>query len=214
MSARRNFERACAGALAVVARVLAGTEVRGASAALSAQQCIFFANHASHLDFVVLWSALPSSVRERTRPIAASDYWQSSRLRRFLAERVFRAVLVERQGACGSSAAANAAAMRQALAEGSSLILFPEGTSSADTTVGEFRSGLYYLARQWPGVQMVPVRLENMGRILPRDDVFPVPLIGRLTFGRAIQVWEDESKPHFLERARNAVVQMETTRCA
>jgi len=55
-----------------------------------------FANHTSHLDFVVLWSALPSEIRAYTRPIAAKDYWSETPLRHYLVENVFNAVLVER----------------------------------------------------------------------------------------------------------------------
>ena len=82
--------------LAAVARFITGVQVLWAGCEPSVRQRIYFANHTSHLDFVVLWSALPSEIRARTRPIAARDYWEETPLRRYLAAKVFKAVLVDR----------------------------------------------------------------------------------------------------------------------
>ena len=82
--------------LAAVARFISGVQVQWAGCEPSVRQRIYFANHTSHLDFVVLWSALPPEIRARTRPIAAKDYWEETPLRRYLAANVFKAVLVER----------------------------------------------------------------------------------------------------------------------
>ena len=82
--------------LAAVARFISGVQVQWAGCEPGVRQRIYFANHTSHLDFVVLWSALPSEIRARTRPIAAKDYWEETPLRRYLAANVFKAVLVER----------------------------------------------------------------------------------------------------------------------
>jgi 1-acyl-sn-glycerol-3-phosphate acyltransferase len=76
---------------------LTGATARWINCAPEARQRVYFANHTSHLDFVVLWSVLPRHLRAQTRPVAAKDYWQSG-LRRALAINVFNAVLVERSG--------------------------------------------------------------------------------------------------------------------
>src|SRR6266404_2125706 len=65
---------------------------------------IYFANHTSHLDFVLLWSALPAQLRRRTRPVAAGDYWKEGALRRYFSGQVFRSVLVDRVCSCRSAA--------------------------------------------------------------------------------------------------------------
>src|SRR5687767_15791261 len=65
--------------------------------ALPKSACIFFANHSSHLDFALIWAALPEEQRRRTRPVAGRDYWEKTPARRWLACRCFRAVLIERQ---------------------------------------------------------------------------------------------------------------------
>ena len=37
---------------------------------------VYFANHASHGDFVLIWTVLPAALRQRTRPVAGADYWR------------------------------------------------------------------------------------------------------------------------------------------
>jgi 1-acyl-sn-glycerol-3-phosphate acyltransferase len=199
--------------LAAVARGITGVQVQWAGCEPSERQRIYFANHTSHLDFVVLWSALPSEIRARTRPIAAKDYWEETSVRRYLAENVFKALLVER-GAMAKAKTPDEAKfigrsliedMAAALGTRHSLILFPEGTRGSGEKVGEFRAGLYHLAQRRPDVELVPAYLENMNRILPKGEFLPVPMLSLLTFGKPMQVEPGEEKEAFLERAREAV---------
>jgi 1-acyl-sn-glycerol-3-phosphate acyltransferase len=203
--------------IAAFARGLSGVQICWQGCVPEPRQRIYFANHTSHLDFVVLWSALPVELRARTRPVAAKDYWQAG-FRSFLARRVFRAVLVERGAAARSardehsddehSHAKGFAVIEQlteAIGQRDSLIFFPEGTRGTGETVGEFKSGLYHLAKRRPDVELIPAYLENLNRILPKGEIFPVPLVSILTFGAPIRVEEGEHKHDFLERARNSV---------
>ena len=176
---------------------------------------MYFANHTSHLDFVVLWSALPAAARARARPVAARDYWERGAVRRFLANRVFRAVLVDRPsrtagegGEDGRVAAArqSIAALAAAMGEGDSLIVFPEGTRGSGDEVAPFKSGLFHLCQARPGLQATPVYLDNMNRILPRGEALPVPMLSRVVFGSPLAPEPGESKQAFLERARAAVL--------
>jgi 1-acyl-sn-glycerol-3-phosphate acyltransferase len=211
-----------ANVIASVARGITGVQVRWQGCAPEVTQRIYFANHTSHLDFVVLWSALPNAVRARTRPVAAKDYWESG-VRAYLAQKVFRAVLIPRGRAAqdgathsesdtraeaGDAKAAAAQVIDQlaaAMGETDSLIFFPEGTRGTGETIAPFRSGLYYLAKKLPEVELVPVFLENLSRILPKGEVLPVPLMGVLTFGEPMRLGDGETKPEFLERACAAV---------
>jgi len=199
--------------LAAIARGITGVQVQWAGCEPSQRQRIYFANHSSHLDFVVLWSALPAEIRARTRPIAAKDYWEQSALRRYLAAKVFHAVLLER-GAVAKAQHPEEAhfvgrhlmdQMADALGNENSLILFPEGTRGTGEKIAPFRSGLYHLALRRPDVQLVPAYLENLNRILPKGEFVPVPMLSLLTFGKPLQVEPDEQKDLFLERAREAV---------
>jgi 1-acyl-sn-glycerol-3-phosphate acyltransferase len=202
--------------LAAVARGISGVQVQWAGCEPDERQRIYFANHSSHLDFVVLWSALPSEIRARTRPIAARDYWEQTPLRLYLAKNVFRAVLLER-GSVNKVPNPEEAhfvgrhlmeQMADALGTENSLILFPEGTRGNGEKIGPFRSGLYHLAQRRPNVQLVPAYLENLNRILPKGEFLPVPMLSLLTFGKAIQVEPHEQKDTFLERAREAVASL------
>jgi len=198
--------------LAPAVRLLTGVQVRWLGCAPENRQRIYFANHSSHLDFVVLWSALPANVRANTRPVAARDYWQSG-FRSFLAQRVFRAVLVDRgvgsQGASAEHARKKRFEVIEQLAlslgESESLIFFPEGTRGSGDTVAEFKSGLYHLAKRRPDVELVPAYLENLNRILPKGEFLVVPLLSMLTFGAPLRVEEGESKTQFLHRSREAL---------
>lgn len=209
MSARVHRIHPMASVIASLARGITGVQVRWQGCLPEAKQRIYFANHSSHLDFVVLWSALPGVVRARTRPVAAKDYWESG-VRSYLARRVFRAVLVPRRRANAAGdphveAAKVIDQLAEAMGTTDSLIFFPEGTRGTGEAIAPFRSGLYYLAKQRPDVELVPVYLENLSRILPKGEVFPVPLAGLLTFGEPMQLGAAEGKAEFLERACAAV---------
>jgi 1-acyl-sn-glycerol-3-phosphate acyltransferase len=195
--------------IAACARALAGPSVRWVNVRPSSRQRVYFANHTSHLDFVVLWSVLPWKVRSMTRPVAANDYWNSG-LRRRIAVGAFHAVLVERGGKTleGDRATAARNTLEQlllALEEGSSLIVFPEGTRGNGLEVGPFKSGIYYLWAQRPDVQFVPVHLSNLNRILPKGEFLPVPVISRVVFGPGLKLETNETKESFLRKAHEAV---------
>jgi 1-acyl-sn-glycerol-3-phosphate acyltransferase len=202
--------------LAAVARGISGVQVQWAGCEPDERQRIYFANHTSHLDFVVLWSALPSEIRVHVRPIAAKDYWEETPLRRYLAQNVFHAVLLDRGSAAKAKNPDEAHfvgrhlidAMVDALGTENSLILFPEGTRGSGEKMGPFRSGLYHLAIRRPDAELVPAYLDNLNRILPKGEVLPVPMLSLLTFGKPMQVEPGEDRDAFLERAREAVASL------
>jgi 1-acyl-sn-glycerol-3-phosphate acyltransferase len=201
-----------ASVLAAVAKVLAGSSVRWRGTVPSDGQRVYIANHSSHFDFIVLWSYLPSRLRRLTRPVAARDYWERGALRRFLAAKVFNAVLIDRVAAPGTAAGQLGRQavdqMAEALDGRHSLILFPEGTRGAGDDIAPFRSGLYHLCRNRPGVEVIPVYLENLNRILPKGHLLPVPMLSRITFGAPMRLQPNEEKDAFLERARQAVLEL------
>jgi 1-acyl-sn-glycerol-3-phosphate acyltransferase len=211
-----NHIHPIASLLAAVARGISGVQVQWAGCEPDERQRIYFANHSSHLDFVVLWSALPSEIRAKTRPIAAKDYWEATPLRRFLSESVFHAVFLDRGAPTKPKDAEEhhfagrhvIEVMAEALGMENSLILFPEGTRGTGEKVGPFRSGLYHLATRRPDVELVPAYLENLNRILPKGEYVPVPMLSLLTFGEPLHMEPGEAKDGFLERAREAVASL------
>jgi len=195
-----------AGLLASVARLVSGAAVFYLDKPPDERQRVYFANHTSHLDFVVLWSALPANLRPLVRPVAARDYWDKGALRRYFSEKVFRAILIDRSGS-GSVADARGTIDRLAaeMENRYSIIVFPEGTRGSGEEIAPFKSGLYHLCRQKPELELVPVYLDNMNRILPKGELLPVPMLSRVIFGRPMALEPGEPKPAFLERARAAI---------
>ena len=174
--------------------------------ALPSTPSIYFANHSSHLDFTTIWAALPKAARDRVRPVAGRDYWEKTPRRRRIACDFFNAVLIERQRVTVASNPLEP--MLAALDAGASLIVFPEGTRSPDGKIHEFKSGLHHLARARPDVVLVPIYLQDLNRILPKGDFLPVPLLGSLSLGSPIKLEAAESKLAFLQRARQAVLDL------
>lgn len=164
---------------------------------------VYFANHTSNLDFVVLWSALPSAHRAKTRAAAAHDYWTAGPLQRWLAARVFNVVLIERKHVTRANNPVDQ--LSAVLSGGGSIIIFPEGGRFPGPDLGPFKSGLYHLAQRHPEAEFVPVFIENLNRVLPKGEVLAIPLICTVTFGEPLRLGPDEARDVFLQRAREAV---------
>ena len=169
-------------------------------------QRIYFANHTSHLDALVIWIALPPAVREKTRIVAAQDYWDAGPIRRYISKSLLKAILIERENVSFKNTPVQV--MINEMQNEYSLILFPEGGRSQDSTLGEFKSGLYYLCKRRPDLELIPIYLNNLNSILPRGKALPVPMLSRVIFGPPMWLEMDERKESFLRRARNAVLKL------
>jgi 1-acyl-sn-glycerol-3-phosphate acyltransferase len=166
---------------------------------------VYFANHNSHGDFVLIWTVLPPALRRVTRPVASADYWTVSTMRRFIGERVFRAVLIDRDPKTRKGDPIEM--MTDALDENASLILFPEGTrNTSDDRLLPFKSGLFHLASARPQVEFVPVWIENLNRVMPKGEFVPIPILCTVTFGSPLRASDGEDKAAFLDRARMALL--------
>jgi 1-acyl-sn-glycerol-3-phosphate acyltransferase len=188
--------------LSVLAKLLAGSSVRWVDCQPDTCQRVYFANHTSHLDALVLWSSLPRNLRSLTRAVAAKDYWDKSAFRRYIAGSV-NALLIDRENIKVHRSPVEL--MIQAIGDTHSLIVFPEGGRNATDAMGEFKSGLYYLGKKRPDLELVPVYIDNLNRVLPRGEFLPVPLLSCITIGPPMWLESGESKTEFLKRAREAV---------
>jgi 1-acyl-sn-glycerol-3-phosphate acyltransferase len=205
------IEAACATAIAALARIITGVRGEWRGCAPDPRCRIYFANHRSHADFVLIWTALPAPLRRLTRPVAGADYWLKSPLRKFIGQRVFRAVLIDRNPVTRDPDPI--AIMAAALDQKSSLILFPEGTrNTSEEPLLPFRSGLYHLAVARPDVELVPMWIENLNRVMPKGEVVPIPLLCTVTIGAPIMIGAGEDKKAFLDRSRNSLLALATHR--
>lgn len=174
-------------------------------------QYVFYANHTSHLDFVVLWSALPPALRARTRPVAGRDYWDRGPVRRYLAREVFNAILIERPvpgEVAGSRARGQIELIAAEMGDRFSVIVFPEGTRGSGEGILPFKSGMFHLCRLRPELVPMPVYLDNFSRVLPKGELVPVPMLSRAVFGAPVPLASGETKEQFLGRARQALVEL------
>ena len=188
--------------LALIAKILSGASVRWIDCQPDTCQRIYFANHTSHLDALIIWASLPSTLRYVTRPVAAKDYWEKGAARRHLAKQ-FNALLIDRTKIKVHNSPVQL--ILTEIGETHSVIIFPEGRRNTDAEMCEFKSGLYHLARKRPDLELVPVYIENLNRVLPRGEFLPVPLLSCVTFGPPMWLENKEPKVDFLSRARAAV---------
>ena len=165
---------------------------------------VLFANHASHFDTLVLWAALDAERRAMLRPVAAADYWGKTRLHRWVAEQVLGALLIARKREDRTDDPV--ASMLTVLDAGKAILIFPEGTRSLDGRIAPFKAGLFQLATQRPQVPLVPVYLQNPGRILPKGEILPVPFLCSIRVGEPLSRESEETKDAFVARARQAVI--------
>ena len=184
-------------------RVLTGSQARWVGCPPKAEQRIYFANHQSHADLLLIWAALPRDLRALTRPIAARDYWTKTALREWITTRVFNAIYVSRERTATEDPLEP---LVEALGHGDSVILFPEGTRGHAEEPQVFKAGLYNLAVRFPAVVLVPTWINNVQRVMPKGEVVPVPVLCSVTFGVPLRLEVGEERRAFLDRARAAVM--------
>ncbi|SHM96057.1 1-acyl-sn-glycerol-3-phosphate acyltransferase [Rhizobacter sp. OV335] len=189
--------------LSTIARLITGAQGHWYGSPPKAEQRIYFANHQSHFDWVLIWASLPHDLRAQTRPIAARDYWTSSPLKHWITREVFNAVYVSRVRTEDEDPLEP---LVDALRNGDSLVIFPEGTRGNKGEPQAFKAGLYHLAEQFPDVQLIPTWIDNVQRVMPKGEVVPVPILCSVTFGAPMTLAAGEDKRVFLDRARSAVL--------
>lgn len=186
-------------------RALTGAQARWQGCPPKAEQRIYFANHQSHADLILMWAALPAELRSITRPIAAKDYWTKTPFKKWITSAVFNAIYVDRTKTSDQDPLEP---LIDALTNGDSVILFPEGTRGNQEEPQPFKSGLYNLALKFPGVVLIPTWINNVQRVMPKGEVVPVPILCSVTFGAPVALGDGEDRASFLVRARQAVVDL------
>jgi 1-acyl-sn-glycerol-3-phosphate acyltransferase len=191
------------GAICSFIRCFTGVQARWIGAAPAKVQRIYFANHTSHADCMVLLSVLPGNLRKGVRPAGAADYWLATPIRRWFSTRVLHLIPIERNHLTKQNNPIKK--LVAALDQGDSLIIFPEGGRGEPGSFREFKSGLYHLSKARPEVELVPIYIDNANRILPKGEVIPIPFLCSVTFGKPLHIQPNENKQSFLHRAEEAV---------
>ncbi|MCL6234799.1 1-acyl-sn-glycerol-3-phosphate acyltransferase [Acinetobacter sp. ANC 5579] len=189
------------------ARLLTGARSLWVGCKPVMKQRIYYANHNSHIDFILLWSSLPTDLRRRTRPVAASDYWLKDGFRRFLIQDTFTGVTIQRNREQNQDPLEP---IKTVLAQGDSIIFFPEGTRNLndDVELLEFKSGLFHLKNQFPDVEIVPVWISNLKRVMPKGALIPLPLLSTVIFGKPLEAHNEHSKTEFLNYAQEELLKL------
>lgn len=191
--------------LAAIAKILSGATVRWVDCEPDTCQRVYFANHTSHLDALVLWASLPKNIRNLTRPVAAVDYWQGGPVRRYMAS-IFNVLLIDRKKIKVHNSPIDM--MIREIGNTQSLIVFPEGGRNTDGVTREFKSGLFHLAKKRPDLELMPVYIDNLNRVMPKGEFLPVPLLSCISIGAPIWLESGETKNQFLSRARESVLNL------
>lgn len=173
-------------------------------------QRVYFANHTSNGDFILIWTVLPPALRARTRPVAGADYWLKSPLRSFIGRDVFNAVLIDRNTDTRTEDPMKL--ILEGLDTGASLIIFPEGTrNTTDAPLLPFKSGIYNISDARPEVDLIPVWIDNLNDVMPKGKLVPIPLLCTVTFGAPMRVEPGEAREDFLKRAEAALLSLAPT---
>ena len=189
------------------ARLLTGARSLWVGCQPELKQRIYFANHNSHIDFILLWSSLPKDMRRRTRPVAASDYWTKDGFRRFLIQDTFNGVTIKRNRENNEDPLEP---IKDVMQQGYSIIFFPEGTRNLEDDVEllPFKSGLYNLHREFPDIDIVPVWISNLKRVMPKGALVPLPLLSTVIFGSPLEQHIEMDKKEFLDYAQQALLKL------
>jgi 1-acyl-sn-glycerol-3-phosphate acyltransferase len=157
---------------------------------------VFVANHTSHLDAPLVLCSLPPAWRRQTLVAAAADYFFEDWWRAVGTALVFGTVPLDRTGGTDS-----ASTPQELLADGWSLLLFPEGTRSVHGQMGSFKTGAARLALG-AGAPIVPIGIRGSFAAMPRGRSWPVPGRPRVAvrFGPPVRPLRDESAKRFTNR--------------
>ena len=180
--------------LAFIARLLTGAQGHWKGCPPKAEQRSYFAKHQSHLDWVLIWAALPRELRASTRPIAARDDWTATPFRHGINREVFNAVYVSRQRADNQDPLEP---LVEALQNGDSLLIFPEGTRNNKGLPQPLKSGLYSLAEQFPQLPLIPAWVRAArAQFEARPALAAIPArTARGVASRSLRLHEPSPKP-------------------
>ncbi len=185
-------------------KFITGVRVQGAFSESTQEQYIIFSNHSSHLDLLVILSALPKKVRKNTLAVASKEYWLKNKIKTYISSNVLKTLFIHRKWR-EHNEANPIEILDHSVKTGNSLIIFPEGTRSLTGKINPFKKGIFLLAKKNPHLKFIPVYTKNLYRILPKGEFLPIPATTSINFGTPITLGKNEDCENFLARAHKAL---------
>jgi 1-acyl-sn-glycerol-3-phosphate acyltransferase len=143
---------------------------------------VMVANHASHLDALMLASILPPRINCSVFPIAAGDTFFETKPTAAFASLFMNALPIWRRN-CGAH---SLEILRERLTEEPcGYVIFPEGTRSRTGEMGRFKPGIGKLVAG-SSVAVIPCRIEGAHEAFPPAKLLPRPRKLRLIVGEAL----------------------------
>ena len=176
---------------------------------------LFCANHASHLDAPAILAALPRELALRAATAAAKDVFGDHPWRNAVSRLTTGSVAIQRE----ADFAKGLRVLEQVLLDRRPLVLFPEGKRSSDGELLPFKPGAAMLAIRTE-TPIVPIRLEGVGKALPKGASVPTaadvtvrfgPPIDPRPYARAIEAGEMTRRQAYgalTEELRRAISEM------
>jgi long-chain acyl-CoA synthetase len=198
-----------------LARVFAWLRVEGREHLQQVEgPVIFAANHQSHLDTPVILRALPPRWRYRVAPAMAKEFfkahfapaghsrreWFTSSLNYYLAALFFNAFPLPQREA---GTRRTLRYVGDLVADGFSILIYPEGHRTQAGEIAEFRPGVAMMASRL-GIPIVPIRLSGLERVLHQSWRMARPGRVRVTFGRPLGP-EGDDYPALARQVETAV---------
>jgi 1-acyl-sn-glycerol-3-phosphate acyltransferase len=168
----------------LIVLIVLGVHVRHRERLPRQGPAILVANHNSHLDTMVLMGLFPLKLLAQLHPVAAMDYFLTSRWLSWFAINVVGILPIKRTVARGDENPL--APCNKALAEGEILIVFPEGSRGEPEQLQSFKGGIARLAENNPAVPITPVFLHGLGKALPKGESLLVPFFCDVFIGEAL----------------------------
>jgi len=195
------------GPLPLIVRALADPEVLGLDRlddlrrlGDDAPPLIFAPNHHSHLDTPLMITAIPGPWTSKLMVAAGADYFFDTRPKAVLSALALNAVPIDREVTGRKSSDM----LRGLVADGYSLVIYPEGGRSPDGWGQEFKGGAAYLSAR-TGAAVVPVFIDGTGAIYGKGMKRPKPGSTRVVFGAPLRALDGESTRRFNARIQDAV---------
>jgi 1-acyl-sn-glycerol-3-phosphate acyltransferase len=177
----------------LVVLVVLGLSVRHRDRLPKSGPAIIVANHNSHLDTMVLMSLFPLRLLPILHPVAAMDYFLSSRFFAWFTLNIIGILPIKRTVSRGDDNPLQPC--NRALQDGQVLIIFPEGSRGEPEQMQSFKGGIARLAESNPTVPVIPVYLHGLGKALPKGEALLVPFFCDVFIGEALS-WTGDRRSY------------------